>query len=281
MSKKSSSKQTGKSRKPTTRAGGKATKSRDKVPTHETETAYQAQELIYHAWETANRKQLLDMARQALELWPDCADAWVLLAEEAAGSVFEAQAFYEKALEAGERALGDRAFKDDVGHFWGLLETRPYMRARAGLAQVLEQLGRTDEAIKHYRDLMRLNPNDNQGIRYLLLRALIDAGHDDEAWQLISKAPDEIMASWLYPKALLAFRRHGKGAKAGALLRQAIEQNPFVPDFLLGRKRLPKTLPDYIGLGDEKEAMVYAAEYKMLWIGTPGAMAWLEQMTKS
>ena len=36
-------------------------------------------------------------------------------------------------------ALGPRGFKQYAGHFWGFLETRPYMRARAGLAGTLLQ----------------------------------------------------------------------------------------------------------------------------------------------
>ena len=31
-------------------------------------------------------------------------------------------------MAAGERALGPETYQRDVGHFWGLLETRPYMR---------------------------------------------------------------------------------------------------------------------------------------------------------
>src|SRR2546421_12928373 len=48
------------------------------------------------------------------------------------------------------------------GHFWGFLETRPYMRARAGLASTLLQLGDIDSALAHYRDMLKLIPNDNQ-----------------------------------------------------------------------------------------------------------------------
>lgn len=33
------------------------------------------------------------------------------------------------------------------GHFWGILETRFYMRARAGLAEALWELGERDAAI--------------------------------------------------------------------------------------------------------------------------------------
>jgi hypothetical protein len=44
------------------------------------------------------------------------------------------------------------------------------MRARLGLAQTLEELDRNDEAIAHYRERLRLDAGDNQGVRYALLR---------------------------------------------------------------------------------------------------------------
>jgi tetratricopeptide (TPR) repeat protein len=73
----------------------------------------------------------------------------------------------------GELALGPEGFKEYDGHFWGFLETRPYMRARHGLALALLKLGEEEEAMKHFRAMLKLNPGDNQGIRYLLLGCLL------------------------------------------------------------------------------------------------------------
>ena len=125
-----------------------------------------AQNLMYSAWDQSSKRSRIDLARKALAISPLCADAYVLLAEEEAKSAQEAQEFFRKGVEAGERALGPAGFKRYAGHFWGFLETRPYMRARAGLAATLNALGEVDAAIGHFRELLRLNPNDNQGIRY-------------------------------------------------------------------------------------------------------------------
>ena len=73
------------------------------------------------------------LAREALALWPDCADAYVLLAQ-AASSLEEARELLEQGVAAGERALGRSVFVEDAGDFWLIFETRPYMRARAALA---------------------------------------------------------------------------------------------------------------------------------------------------
>ena len=84
-------------------------------------------------------------------------------------------------------AIGADRFAALRGEFWGHLETRPYMRARLGLAQALRDLGRVDEAVAHYRALLELNPGDNQGVRYVLLATLLQRGMNDEAGALLSE----------------------------------------------------------------------------------------------
>ena len=60
-------------------------------------------------------------------------------------------------------------------------------------------------------------------------------------------------------------------------MRAAAERgNRYVPAYLLGKKRLPSRLPDLIGSGDEREAMVCAAEQMVAWRTTRGALAWLD-----
>ncbi len=81
---------------------------------------------MYQAFEAPPAKRAR-LAREAIEISPDCADAYVLLAEDAE-SAAAALPLYEQGVAAGERALGKKAFKQDKGHFWGVLETRPYMR---------------------------------------------------------------------------------------------------------------------------------------------------------
>ena len=106
------------------------------------DTTARAQEVMYKAWDQTSPGARVALAHKALTISPLCADAYVLLAEEEAKSVEEALEYYRKGVEAGEQALGPEGFKEYAGHFWGFLETRPYMRARAGLAATLNALGR-------------------------------------------------------------------------------------------------------------------------------------------
>jgi tetratricopeptide (TPR) repeat protein len=239
------------------------------------EALFQAQDLMYEAFEAKGARRAA-LARQALTISPDCADAYLLLAEETASSAEEARELLEQGVAAGERALGPEPFAEDVGHFWGILETRPYMRARAALAETLWALDRREEAVEHQRELLRLNPNDNQGIRYRQAEWLLWLESYEELDELFAAYEDDAAAAFAYTKALAAFRREGDVAGARKLLAEAREENPHVPQYLAGRKTLPKRLPDYIGFGDESEAVDYAAGAAALWAIVPGALAWLE-----
>lgn len=234
-----------------------------------------AQEKAFEAMEASTARGRVALAREALALSPQCADAYLVLAWEARGSG-EALDLYRRAVAAGTEALGETAFENDVGDFWGLLETRPYMRARHELARALWEAGERDEAVGHYQDMLRLNPNDNQGIRYGLLDALLTLGREKEAADLLRRYKDDASAAWAWARVLLAFRRSGDGSPARKALAQAIEANPHVPAYLLGRKALPRSLPDFIDMGDEDEAVAYVHEAAEAWAAALGATAWLE-----
>src|SRR5450755_1489541 len=73
----------------------------------------QAQALMYRAFEEADEQRRVQLAKDALTICPDCADAYVLLAEHAR-SRKEALDLYEKGTAAGERTLGADALYQNV-----------------------------------------------------------------------------------------------------------------------------------------------------------------------
>lgn len=233
-----------------------------------------AQEKAFEAMEAPLARERIALAREALALSPLCADAYLVLARETTDAD-DALELYRRAVAVGAEALGEAAFEDDVGSFWGLLQTRPYMRARHELALVLWRLGHRDEAVGHYREMLRLNPNDNQGIRHLLIDALLELGHEADAAALLKRYREDGSACWTWSAALLAFRRSGNSAPANKALATALESNRHVPAYLLGEKPLPPTLPGFIGMGDESEAIAYAHGAAGAWAAAPEAKDWL------
>ena len=242
------------------------------VPSTATTPLEKAQELMYRAFNARGRRRI-QLARKALELSADCADAYVVLAEESFAPETACN-FYEQGVQAGERALGPDVFTRHAGRFWDILGTRPYLRARLGLAQSLEDLGRVEEAIQHYHELLRLNASDNQGVRYSLLSVLLDEGRAAEALMLIGRF-DEESALWCYGRALALFQREGDSAAAREALRTAVRVNRHVPQFLTEEADRPGLEPTGYTPGSREEAMVCDTDLGDAWGATPGAIDWL------
>jgi len=235
-----------------------------------------AQDLVNKALEIPNPAKRLSLAKQALAIFPDCADALLLLADQQAQSTEEALDLYAQAVEAGARALGEAYFQENAGAFWGLHESRGYMRARRTLAQTLWDFGERRAAIAHAQELLRLNPADNQAVRVELMTWLLLAGRLEDANLLWKAYPDEGLSHWHWSRALMLFIEFGDGEVANAALDLAIEANRSIGPMLL--ERVPTPEPSgHIGLGDPREAASYASDDVGVWHQTEGAFSWLKR----
>jgi len=234
----------------------------------------QAQALIYQAWEARTQRQAAALARRALEMFPDCADAYTVLAGAEARSAEEARVLYEHGVDAGRRSLGKAFFDEHRGHFWGMIETRPYMRARQGLADCLWALGRKRESLAHCEALLELNPDDNQGIRHGLLSRYLALGNDIRAARLFRDYAHDASAAFLWSRVLLDLRR-GDQVAAKEHLVLAMHGNPHVAGFFAGKRKPPARLPERYSPGDRNEAVLYIANFAEAWLASADAMDWL------
>lgn len=235
---------------------------------------HQAQDLAYRGWgeRTAGKRRAI--ARKALKISPDAPDAYLLLAHDAP-TWEEAEALCAQAMAAGERLMGPNYREEFEGGFWDVAITRPYMRARFALGYCLWKQGRMEEAASHFRALLLLNPNDNQGARYVLLAIWLESQKDREARGLISQYVFDESCFWAYNRALLAFRQFGNSPRARRALERALLTNWFVLLYLLGLQRPPRRKDPYIMRGSPTEAVEFLSLYEKAWQSTPGALDWL------
>ncbi len=234
----------------------------------------QAQALIDQAWEARTQRQAAALARRALEIFPDCADAYNVLAGAEARSAEDALVLYEHGVDAGRRSLGNAFFDEHRGHFWGMIETRPYLRARRGLADCLWALGRKRESLTHCEALLELNPDDDQGIRHGLLSRYLALGNDMGAARLFRDYPHDASAAFLWSRVLLDLRR-GDQVAATEHLVLAMHGNPHVAGFFAGKRKPPARLPAHYSPGDRNEAALYIANFAEAWLASADAMDWL------
>mgnify|MGYP003387911476 CR=1 FL=1 len=232
----------------------------------------EAGEHLDAAWEALDSEEseiAATHARKALTLAPDEIDAYSLLAEIAATAA-EKQALLREAVRIGTHEWSACFRKPSETSFWLSLGTRPYMRAVHSLSIVLWDTGAADkrlEAVGFARHLLRLNPNDNQGIRFLLL-AWLPIVHQ---W---ARAAQPARPETTYWHALHLFR--AGSSQADEFLTAAIAINPHVPA-MLASKRQPMMPPgDSVAFRSPEEAQAYSHMAHEAWRATPKAMAWLK-----
>ncbi len=235
---------------------------------------WEAEELAFDAMEAEAAAAARKLARRALQKDPDCVDALAVLAEIESKSPQEMIAALEKAVAAGERSLGKKFFAENKGYFWGLIETRPYMRARLQLAELLRAEDRRQEAIRHYEGLLELNPNDNQGARDILLGCYLALDDLEGAQRLFRQYKDDYSVVFAWARSLERFLANDlKGAAKE--LKAARKRNPFVELYFGGRKKIPESMPDSYTLGSEEEALVCVDLLGEAWATHKEAVFWL------
>jgi tetratricopeptide (TPR) repeat protein len=151
------------------------------------------------------------------------------------------------------------------------------MRARLGLAEALWARGLREEAVDHLTDMLRLNPNDNQGLRDGLANYLAQMGRDEELAALLERYREDGGAVLTWSRALLAFRRGGDCEQSRRALTEATAANGFVAALLTGAETLPKTAPAFYSLGGKDEAVMYCQRFAEAWPLTPGAIEWVRR----
>jgi len=170
----------------------------------------------------------------------------------------QAESLYRKALECAEPEVKDIP----TGEFWGILETRPYMRALHGLGLTAWKQGRLEEAVNIFQQMLKLNPNDNQGARYLLGPVYHQMRNLEAATQWYEQNGNDPQNLYNYALALI---QQNKLDKAARILIFAIFANPYVAPMLL-KEKLPRSDWWYDTSWAESEyADDYVSEYRSWW----------------
>ncbi|WP_203289083.1 SEC-C metal-binding domain-containing protein [Metabacillus sp. cB07] len=231
-----------------------------------------AQELIFEAMESSPQ-QRLKLATQAMEIYPYHPDAYNMLGEAESDPAKQLE-LYKRGMEAGEADLGKEIFKEDKGMFWGMVETRPYMRSKFNYAILEAAMGNLTEAIKQCEELLELNEMDSQGVRYTLFVMYMDAGEHKKAKALLEKFEETDFAAGAYNMLLVEFALKGMTPAVERLAQKAKNVNPVIYDVLAGKRKLPKEPEEF---GQEYEAVEYFMEYGFVWSNHPELVEWMSE----
>lgn len=248
-------------------------KSLDDLPIMNLTPEEQAEDLVFEAYELPVAKAKKNIEK-ALELNPNCIEAYEYLASREKKAE-KALAFLEKGIVIGREKFGGKFLKENKGVFWGIHETRPFMRCLFQKAEMLVLKEKTAEGAAIMEEILELNERDNQGVRFHLLSALLTLD-EIEKFKKYDKlfAEETNSTQMLYPRALFAFKTEGDSTNARKMLKKAFKENPFVVQFLLDDNFNFQVVGSY-SPGSPEEANVYVEHGLIPWYKTENAMEWM------
>ena len=237
---------------------------------------FRAQDLTYDALETEDLGEALRLIHEAMELDPDCTDAQRLMVALLPTSVENRLHPMREVVEKAERAMSEGFVQKNTGHFWGMVSTRPYMRAKQHLGELLAETGDLVGAIATFEQMLKLNPKDNQGMRSPLLGLYLATNQPEAAGHLMSLYEGEERFDTCFAWARVLERwLSGKTNDAKDALARARKINRFCEPYLAGSRKLPRQAPEYYRPGDDSEAQVCATQLSVAVESHPAFREWL------
>ena len=166
-----------------------------------------ADDYLELAEEETSKKKQIEYLNKALELEPDNLDAGRMMAELTAKNPYALMEELSRLLEKGNRQMMKEGYFADEykGDFWGVIETRPYMRLRHLYMQTLTECGMLRRAARECEELLELCENDNLGVRYDLMHLYAMLEEEEPARAVLEKFPEEETQT-LLPLSILHFK---------------------------------------------------------------------------
>lgn len=225
-----------------------------------------AYELLEKAENTKNKKEAIKLAKKAYEKSSECFDA-ILFQCSFEDDGIKRMKLLDKGLEFEKnRLMKEKYFdKENIGHFYGIFETRPYIRGLVVKAEYLLEDGKLRQAANVCKEVLRLNPSDNLGTRYLLMAIYAALEEEKEMLSLYKKYPEENL-EMLFPLFALYYKS-GNDKKAREYLKRVDKCNSnFVKYFDGTIKESEKEISEYYSRGDASEVFMYVHRYSFLLV---------------
>lgn len=191
-----------------------------------------ADDYIELAWDAPSKKKHIEYLEKALELEPENLEAGIMLAQI---QIKDPTEFVIAAADL--KAKGDRQmereghFREDMGEFWLVLETRPYMRVCFAYMQGLVACGMMEKAKAECIRMLELCENDNLGVRHNLMHLYAQFEEEEAALALHKRYGERDVTGMLLPLSVLYYKK-GDLDKAKVYLDRLAKRNKDTKKFI-------------------------------------------------
>lgn len=178
-----------------------------------------------------SQKTALKYAKKAVELEPDNVDALSAVIELSCSTPEKLAEKYAELINETENKLKEQGYFDseNIGDFWLIFETRPYMRLLQKYGDNFVECGQMRFAISIFEKMLELCTNDNLGVRYSLMHIYAYLEEEEAALKLYKKYPEND-TQILLPLSILYYKL-GDYRKANQYLKKLNDINKDTPKF--------------------------------------------------
>ena len=228
-----------------------------------------AYEILEEAQNAKTEKEAIKLAKKAYEKSRECFDAILFQCDLEENGIRRMKLLDDGLEFEKNRLIKEKYFdKENIGHFYGIFETRPYIRGLVIKAEYLLEEGKISQAENVCREVLRLNENDNMGARYLLMAIYATLEKENDMLKLYKKYPEEDL-EMMFPLFALYYKL-GNDKKAKEYLNRVDKCNSNFVKFFKGTIKESKNVSSgYYSRGDSSEIFMYLNRYDYLLITMP------------
>ncbi|MCR4706375.1 MAG: hypothetical protein K5746_00360 [Clostridiales bacterium] len=244
-----------------------------------------ADDLLELAEDAPSSKKRFEYIRKALALEPENLDAMRMEIETECGEDLDAmRERFAVAVSRADEIMGRDGWfgEENIGDFWGLLETRPYMRLRYAYFETLIACGQMKAAIEEAQELLRLCKGDNLGVRFRLMHIFAFLEEEDAMLRLHRTYEEYDETQMLLPLSIVCYK-NGKTEQAREYLLRLFAVNPDTKKFMrqMNRGELDflEEKEDFFGYRPftMEELAQEFRENTFLFITCPGYFSWADR----
>jgi tetratricopeptide (TPR) repeat protein len=235
--------------------------------------------LVRTALRLLSMRKRLQLLQAALARDPECFPARIELADAEFG-----QGNWKSCGEAYDEIIrrGEYLRNDPSTVWWKDAETRPYLRAVYGKAMTEWHLSRFAESADHLEYLLKCNPADNQGVRFLIPMLHLLAEKPPKAARYFKTYEKTYPNDFKEPSFLfgwaLSCSLDGHERSARNKYIEGILRNIYIAPMLLEVDEPPRSIWLPTDRAEPNYASDFVQSYALLWDREPGALRILREV---